>query len=101
MEIVLGAEDPVVETLTVLDVADERAGQVLQVTADLVEAAGARRGLDEGVAAERLAAPDLGDRRHALAARLLRNRMIDHRVLGRMAARDREVARLGRRPRLR
>src|SRR5262249_33218164 len=52
VEVVAGAEQPVVLALAVADVADERAGNVLQVAADLVEAAGARPRLDERVAAE-------------------------------------------------
>ena len=62
VKIVLGAEQPVVLALAVADVADQRAGEVLEVAADLVEPAGVRARLDERVAAERLAAPDLGDR---------------------------------------
>src|SRR5687768_7125062 len=61
VEAVLVAEDAVVLALAVAHVADQRTRDVLEVAADLVEAAGARVRLHEGVAAEGLAAPDLGD----------------------------------------
>src|SRR5690606_38408014 len=61
MEPVVRTKDAVVLALAVADVADERTRDVLQVPADLVEASGARVRLDERVAAERVAPPDLGD----------------------------------------
>src|SRR6185503_8736517 len=95
VEAVVGAKDAVVLALAVANVADQGAADVLEVAADLMEAAGVELGLDEGVAAEGLAAPDLGARRDALLARGARDGVIDHEVIGRMAARDGEVALVG------
>jgi hypothetical protein len=72
---------------------------VLEVAADLVQPAGVQAGLDERVAAERVAPPDLGARVDPLLAGRARDRVVDHQVLGRMAARDREVALVGLGPR--
>src|ERR1051325_7367132 len=95
VEVVVGAEDAVVLALAVADVADERAADVLEVAADLVEPAGVEAGLDEGVAAEAIAKPDLGARVDASFAGRAWDGGIDQGVIGRMAARDREVALVG------
>jgi hypothetical protein len=82
VEVVLGAEDAVVVALAVADVADEGAADVLEVAADLVEAARGEAGLDEGVAAEAIAEPDLGARVDPVLARGARNGVIDQQVGG-------------------
>src|SRR6185369_5075206 len=77
---VLRAKDPVVLALAVANIADERAADVLQVAADLVQPAGVEPGLDQRVAAKRLAPPDLGPGGDALLAGGARDRMVDHQV---------------------
>src|SRR5947208_1439560 len=95
MKAVLRTEDPVVLALAVADVADERAADVLEVPPDLMEAPGVEAGFDEGVAAEGCAAPDFRPRGDALFARGARDGVVDQQVIGRMAARDGEIALVG------
>src|SRR5450432_2499278 len=66
-----------------------------------MQSAGVWARFDDGVATERLAPPDLGHRRDARGVIWrFRDRVIDHEVLRRMTAGDREVAFVGLRPRL-
>src|SRR5688500_9311306 len=100
MQRVLVAPQPVVLALAVAYVADERTRDVLEVAADLMKPAGVRARFDERVATERVLAPDLGLGRDALEAGCAWDRVIDHDMLGRMAARDREIALVGGGPRV-
>src|SRR5438045_2562767 len=84
MQVVLAAEDAVVLPLAIAHVADQRAADVLEVPANLVETAGVKTSFDEGVAAEDFAAPDLRARGHALLAGGARDGVVDEQVLGRM-----------------
>src|SRR5690606_32474281 len=87
------AEEPVVLALAVPHVADERAGDVLQVPPDLVEPPRPGQRGDEAVAAEHLEPLDLGHGGHALAAALSSEHgVVDDEPLGGDAADEREVA---------
>ena len=86
------AEEAVVLALAVAYVADQGMTQVLEVAADLVEAAGQRTGLDESVAFAGCQPAELRDGRHPRPSRRPRHRMIDHPFLGRDAAHQGEIA---------
>jgi len=79
VQVVVLAEKAVVLALAVVDVADERARDVLQVAAHLVQAAGERACLDQAVAAEDLAATEFRLCGHTRGTGILagRQRVID------------------------
>lgn len=97
------AKQSIVLAFAVANIADQRTRDVLEVPPHLMQAAGVRTRCDDGIAPQKLRAPDFGDRVDARFARLRWNRVIDHGVLGRMTARDRDVHldRSGRSPRVR
>ena len=99
MQPVLIAEDAVVLALPVANIADERAGQVLEVPPDLVQPTRPRPRLDERVPSERVEAADLGHGVDALLSGRARDRVIQDHVGRRVPSRDREVALLRRAPR--
>ena len=92
LQAVLAAPAPIVLTLAVLHIADERAREVLQVPPNLVEPPGVWARLDERVASDGFAQPDLRDGVDALGAGFARNGVVDEHVGRRVAAGDREVA---------
>ncbi|MFY9820450.1 MAG: hypothetical protein WAM82_03655 [Thermoanaerobaculia bacterium] len=67
------AEKTIVLSLAVADVADQRMADVLEVTADLVQAPGQRPRLYQGIALEDGEPPVLGHRRHPRSARRSRH----------------------------
>jgi len=87
------AEDTVVFTLAVVHVADERAGNVLEVAAHLVQSAGARAGLDEAVAAEYFPTQilSLGADPRGVAIFTGRQGMVDESRAGRNAAHQGQI----------
>jgi len=103
----LGPEEAVEITLAVVGVAEQRVVHVLQMAANLMEAAGARAGLDERAALHRGRQIDRGGGAHGEAASkrgdggdarsilAARDRVIDHALFGRDPAHEREVAFLG------
>jgi hypothetical protein len=86
------SEEPVVLSLAVADIADQRMADVFEVAADLVQAAGFRGDLDQGVAFEGGEAAEGGDGGDASPPRGAGDGMVDHPLLGRDAAYQGEVA---------
>src|SRR5882672_2293004 len=85
------AEEPVVLSLAILDVADDGTGDVFQVPPDLVHAPRQRNGFDERIAAGGREALDARDRVNLRTVLPVRDRMVDDSVF-RMTAGQREIA---------
>jgi len=86
------SEEPVVLAFAVADVADQRMAEVLEMAADLVEAAGPRADLDQGVALEGRKAAVFGDGGDPRSSQRARDGMVDHPCLRRNAAHQGEIA---------
>src|SRR6201995_2801423 len=93
------AEEAVVLPLAIAHVADQRMAEVLEVAADLVQAAGARPGLHQGVALENGEAAEFGPRRHPGAVHVAGEGMVDPPRFRRDAAHQGQIALLDLSPR--
>ena len=84
-------KDPIVFTLAIVDVTDDRTRKVFEMSPNLMKATGARGSVHERVAPKRFESLKLRDGVDARSLRSFGNGIVQHQMVGRMAPGQSEV----------